>query len=373
MDETRLLYLVSRNLTGEIEPSEQTELEEALNANKEFQDIYEILFAEKVKQDDEALLEAQQAYATHFVKMQLNGEFESKKIEIPEIAEEPVRKTIGMKIFWAVAASLVLAIASIGVIHKIQAKKDEALATKNEVTTKKGSKSRIVLPDGTLVWLNADSKILYAGNFDGEVREVQLSGEAFFDVAKDEHRPFIIHTRTIDINVLGTAFNVRSYPNEKTTEASLIRGSIRVTLHNKEGKQIVLKPNEKLKVNNENLIMDSVSTDAKNDGKKNQERADSMKMPEFELDSIHYQRNDTTSIEALWINNKLAFESENLEVVVSKLERWYNVEVVIQNDELKTKRFTAIFEHKSLKEVMEALRLSGRFNYTIKNEVVFIY
>lgn len=369
MDEKRLLYLVSRNLTGEIDPSEKSELEDALNTNKEYQHIYHALFAETVKQDDDALLEAQQAYATHFVKMQLNGEFESKKTEVPEIVEEPVHRRIGVKIFWAAAASLVLAIASIGIIRKIQTKKDEALATKNEVTTKKGSKSRIVLPDGTLVWLNADSKILYAGNFDGDVREIQLTGEAFFDVAKDEKRPFIIHTKTIDINVLGTAFNVRSYPNERTTEASLIRGSIRVTLHNKEGKQIVLKPNEKLKVNNEN--MDS-SSDIK-DANKKQLRTDSVKRPEFELDSLHFQRSDTTSIEALWINNKLAFESECLERVVSKLERWYNVDVVIQNEQLKTKRFTAIFEHKSLSEVMEALRLSGRFNYTIKNDVVFIY
>jgi len=371
MDEKRLLYLVSRNLTGEINPSEKAELEDALNANKEYQHIYQSLFADKVKQDDDALLEAQQAYATHFVKMQLNGEFESKKTDVPEIVEEPVRRRLGAKIFWAAAASLIIAIASIGVIRKIRTKKDEALATKNEVTTKKGSKSRIVLPDGTLVWLNADSKILYAGNFDGNVREIQLTGEAFFDVVKDEKRPFIIHTKTIDINVLGTAFNVRSYPNERTTETSLIRGSIRVTLHNKEGKQIVLKPNEKLKVSNENMVMDS-SSDIK-DASKKQIRTDSMHVPEFELDSLHFQRNDTTSIEALWINNKLAFESENLEVVISKIERWYNVDVVIQNEQLKTKRFTAIFEHKSLTEVMEALRLSGRFNYTIKNDVVFIY
>jgi ferric-dicitrate binding protein FerR (iron transport regulator) len=372
MDEKRLLYLVSRNLTGEIDPSEKAELEEALHTNKEYQHIYQALFAEKVKQDDDAMLEAQQAYATHFVKMQLNGEFESKKIEVPEIIEEPVRRRLGVNIFWAAAASLVIAIASIGIIRKIQTKKEEALATRNEVTTKKGSKSKVVLPDGTLVWLNADSKILYAGNFDGSVREIQLSGEAFFDVVKDERRPFIIHTKTIDINVLGTAFNVRSYPNEKTTEASLIRGSIRVTLHNKEGKQIVLKPNEKLKVNNENMVVDSSSADPMTASKK-QLRADSVSGPEFELDSLHFQRNDTTSIEALWINNKLAFESENLEVVVSKIERWYNVDVVIQNEQLKTKRFTAIFEHKSLTEVMEALRITGRFNYTIKNDVVFIY
>jgi transmembrane sensor len=118
------------------------------------------------------------------------------------------------------------------------------------VGTKKGSKSHIVLPDGTNVWLNADSKIIYPGNFQGETREVSLVGEAFFDVVKNVNKPFIIHTGTMDVKVLGTAFNVRSYPGEMTTEASLLRGLIEVTLNGTEKKKILLKPNEKLTVLN---------------------------------------------------------------------------------------------------------------------------
>src|SRR5205085_10891901 len=87
----------------------------------------------------------------------------------------------------------------------------------NTVMTKPGSKSKLQLPDGTQVWLNSDSKITYGESFMGATREVQLSGEAYFDVVKDKEHPFIIHTQSIDLKVLGTAFNVRSYANEKNT------------------------------------------------------------------------------------------------------------------------------------------------------------
>ncbi|HEY4335346.1 MAG TPA: FecR family protein, partial [Puia sp.] len=122
----------------------------------------------------------------------------------------------------------------------------------NSVSTKSGSRSKIQLPDGTQVWLNADSRLIYSESFRGDAREVQLCGEAYFDVVKDRQHPFIIHTSTIDVTVLGTTLNVRSYSNEKNTEAVLIRGSVEVTLHNNPGKKIILKPNDKLVVPNNN-------------------------------------------------------------------------------------------------------------------------
>ena len=91
----------------------------------------------------------------------------------------------------------------------------------------KGSRSRSLLPDGTTVWLNAGSKLYYENDFNG-TREVRLEGEAFFDVVKQTDRPFIVHTSGIDIKVLGTAFNVKSYPEDKTVETTLYRGLVQV-------------------------------------------------------------------------------------------------------------------------------------------------
>ncbi len=100
----------------------------------------------------------------------------------------------------------------------------------NVVATRKGSKTNLVLPDGTKVWVNADSRLSYGKNFGNQLREVYLEGEAYFDVAEDKRKPFIVHTNNIDVKVLGTAFNVRAYGNEVNTQTTLLRGSVEVML-----------------------------------------------------------------------------------------------------------------------------------------------
>src|SRR5437588_18774 len=92
-----------------------------------------------------------------------------------------------------------------------------SLKTGNEFFTQNGSRTNLVLPDGTRVWLNAGSRITYDKNYGITLREVGLTGEAFFDVAHNSGKPFVIHTARIDIKVLGTRFNVKSYPLDKTT------------------------------------------------------------------------------------------------------------------------------------------------------------
>lgn len=231
----------------------------------------------------------------------------------------------------------------------------------NTVSTRPGSKSKIELPDGTQVWLNADSKLTYDPNLPGTFREVHLTGEAYFDVTKDKTRPFIIHTNSIDVKVLGTSFNVRSYPNEKTTETALIHGSVEITLHNNPDKKIILKPSEKLIVKNENAVIESTSKPI----------ADA---PLLTLDKIRFDKRDTSgSMETMWVRNKLAFENEDFEDMVAEIERWYNVTITVKNEKLNALHFTGIFENKSLADVMEALSFSIRFHYEIKDEKVTIW
>ena len=216
-----------------------------------------------------------------------------------------------------------------------------------------------------MVWLSADSKISYSGDFQGETREMQLTGEAYFDVKKDKARPFIIHTNSIDVRVLGTAFNVRSYPSEKTTETSLIRGSVTVILHNFPGKKpIILKPNQKLTVKN---ITDDINdpTQSKTVGEK--QRGDVAV-----LSKIHFNRQDSTVVESSWTENKLIFDQESFERVVANIERWYNVEFVIKNSRIKSMHFTADFENKSLTQVLEALSFALKFKYQIEDNRIII-
>jgi len=241
-------------------------------------------------------------------------------------------------------------------------KKSAPLASGNSVSTKNGSKSKLQLPDGTQVWLNSGSNISYESAFGDATRQVRLTGEAFFDVAKDNARPFIIHTATVDIKVLGTAFNVRSYPEEKATETSLIRGAVEITLKANTDKKIFLKPNEKLIVSNDSswLEKDSVRKD------------DTRKKPTvMTLTQVHHLDKDSVASEVLWTKNKLVFDGETLGEVALKLERWYGVRVIIQGDELKNTEYTGVFNDDNLTDVLYALQLSGNFKYVVrKNEVI---
>jgi len=232
------------------------------------------------------------------------------------------------------------------------------------ITTRKGSKSTILLPDGSTAWLNADSKITYHNRFNGNYREVTLEGEAYFDIVKDKTKPFIIHTKNIDVRVLGTAFNVRAYATESNTETSLFRGSVEVTLHNSPDKKIILKPNEKLLVKN---------TAAVTSGAVSASKKTASDQASVVVSKVHREANDSSAWETLWMKNKLVFDAESLEEVAQKMERWYDVKVIIRgNQELKQTTYSAIFESETLLQVLEALKITGNFTYSVNRDVVTI-
>jgi ferric-dicitrate binding protein FerR (iron transport regulator) len=272
-------------------------------------------------------------------------------------------RNFGKRFFmWSGAAAAALIIFFLFFYKASSTGKINHSIAQNTVSTKPGSKSKLQLPDGTQVWLNSDSKITYDESFLGEFREVQLTGEAYFDVAKDKEHPFIIHTQTIDLKVLGTAFNVRSYANEKNTETSLIHGSIEITLKNNPDKKITLKPDEKLIIQNNAF---TVAPSKKESGGEPKER------PIMILGKIHFREKDSSATETLWVKNKLAFDGESLETIASKIERWYDVKVMITDEKLKQATYSAVFTDESLPEVIEALSI-GNFKYTINKKEIII-
>ncbi|WP_207534825.1 FecR family protein [Desertivirga arenae] len=228
----------------------------------------------------------------------------------------------------------------------------------NEISAPVTGISKIKLPDGTKVWLNAGSKLTYHNSYGEKLREVNLIGEGYFDVVKDKEHPFLVNTPTIRLKVLGTAFNVRSYPDEEVTEAALVHGKIQVTLLNNPDKVIVMKPNEKLRVNKQsgNLAANPNPT-----------------QPLIELGYIHRSsEKDSLPTEALWMDNYLAFDSETFSQVVNKLERWYNVQIRIENPALKNQRITGRFKDESLYEALKALQVIVRFHFKITDKKVII-
>ena len=270
---------------------------------------------------------------------------------------------------WIVSALSFTVIAAVAIIFlfknegSVKNEPPEALV-KNEVSTKNGSKSSLILPDGTKVLLNAGSKLNYDKTFGAVNREVKLTGEAFFEVTRNEKKPFIVHTASMDIKVLGTAFNVKCYPGEKNTEASLVHGSIEVTLKDREEK-IFLKPNEKLIVSNEELQPEKINA------AHNKDAAIQVK-PMIALSHLTVLPADNTILETAWIENRLVFNDEAFGEVAAKMERWYGVTIIFNDNILKVKHFTGIFEKETVAEAFAALEISLHFNFKIKNETITI-
>jgi ferric-dicitrate binding protein FerR (iron transport regulator) len=366
MNEERIWYLLSLSLSGESTAEEAAELQELLRRHPEAGLRAEILQNIWKSQPEETTTAGSfdkhlQRLSTHLSEPVL--QFETPDTNARSTNNEQ-RTTISAprsryRWVWAagIAASLLIAFL---IFYPGKGPK----MVSNTVSTKAGSKSKIQLPDGTQVWLNADSKIKYNQDFMGAYREVQLTGEAYFDVAKDKSRPFIIHTGPIDVKVVGTSFNVRAYPNEKITETALIQGVVEITLRSNPDKKIILKPSEKLTVQSPPSpeIAEPVKNNAPADG------------PTLTLGKIRYGKTDSTgSIETMWVRNKLAFENETFERITTEMERWYNVKFVIKKEALKTVYLTGIFENKSLAEVMEALRLSASFQYQVREGTVTVW
>ncbi len=363
MKEERLWELVSLKLAGEASEEELNELKNFLDANAEFSlkaDQYESLWQNQSPatstETEEAFDRHLQRLSNHFSSPALQYENGENPLPEPSSGKAHLRRLI------RVASLAAAAIVAIFLIYKFSIQQQGTIPeAANIVTTKPGSKSKINLPDGTLVWLNADSKITYTEDFNGTERVVELTGEAYFNVVKDKNRPFIINTKSIKIKVLGTAFNVRSYPNEKTSETSLIHGSVEVTMNDSPDKKIILKPNEKLVVKDITIKSQQKEKDFAVD-----------ETPLLKLVPLHYINGDSISVETYWTKNKLAFDGESLESVAKKIERWYAVKVIIKDERLKSENYTSAFEDESLSEVLNALKLTGNFKYTINKKEVTI-
>lgn len=237
---------------------------------------------------------------------------------------------------------------------------------KNVVSTKYGSKSKIELPDGTQVWLNAGSKIKYDENYGRENRELTLTGEAYFDVAHDATKPFILHTGKMDIKVLGTVFNVKAYPADEVSEAALIKGSIEVTFPDRPQERLILKPNDKISIANKK------EEPARDTARRL--RAPLKERPAIMLSSIQFAPADSAIIETSWVNNKLIFRSKTFEELTNDIERWFNVTVKVEDSTILSKTFTGTFSSESITDALDAMSMSYPFRYKLdkKRNIVTI-
>ena len=249
--------------------------------------------------------------------------------------------------YLSVAASILIILSLSFIIYKSNLidSPAEMPLTLIEKSTKPGEKREIQLPDGTRVYLNSESSLVFPDHFTDNNRTVMLKGEAFFEVVKDEKRPFTVTSQNLLITVLGTSFNVMAYPTEDEKQVWVNTGKVRVE-NNRNGEND-LDFNSVLLVPNEGVVYNTRTTS----------------FEKREMD-IHDR--------IAWKDGWLIFEKTELHKVISSLERWYGVEIEIKSEELKKKRVTLKQQDESLASVMKVLGFLGGFEYTIEGKRVTI-
>lgn len=363
MVDPRFIELLTKELTDGLTPVEKQELKCLLKQNSSHAKQREIIRDYWMSDKTEY-----KASAGNFEKIMAAIDKATRGAEdnkATELTTAPLHKL--WKAWKYVAAVLVLGVA---IYFSVNTAKEKVLASqwKHKITAPK-IKERLVLSDGTIVTLNSGTKLSYPASFGSKNREVYLSGEAFFEVHKDSNHPFIIHTKKMNVRVLGTAFNIKSYDNEPESETSLIHGSIEVTLNDRASDRIILKPKEKLIVYN-NLPPEIQTT--KNVGSSNLKSAD-LKGTQYSLTNLTYLPNiDSSAVETLWLKNKLVFRNADFETLAADIGRWYGIKIVFQHEELKKLRFTAAFEQETVVQVLAALRLTEDFHYKQKDSIIYI-
>lgn len=266
---------------------------------------------------------------------------------VNKISPTPVRKISLIKL--AVAATVALFCISIAYQYLY---KNSSL--KNiEINLANGQQRHITLEDGTKITLNASSRIIYPNSFkDSSKREVILIGEAFFDVAKNPKKPFIIHTPRMEISVLGTAFNVRDYENEVNAETALIRGKVSIWKTGHTNNKFILNPNEKFVISNAAIKNNTQAPTAK---------AVSIQNATARVQPLAISNQDGTTLETEWMLKRMTIRDETLADIVIKLERMYGVEIQILSSKIANQRFSATFENEDLDNILKALQTVNYF------------
>lgn len=377
--DSRLYILVARKLAGEATEEELRDLQGLLGEHFDSEYMYEMLSA-YWKQEPDALSPDDDNSQEVFNRIISSAVHAPEHLPEPEIEHDyaydslflPLRRKPWKK--WMYAAAIV----AVGGALWIYAFSPKPVANNrhsrekqiSEVIAEKGSRSTIIiLPDGSKVWLNADSRLTYHNTFNNRIREVELDGEAFFDVVKDSGRPFIVHTSGIDVKVLGTSFNVKSYSGDATIEATLIRGMIEVVRKNDpSAPKIILHPHEKLVFNKEINNRAQPAVASTTDKKKTYTTAHNIAVA-----SLPGNKADSLLSETSWRYNKLIFEGDSFRQLADKMERWYDVKINIRDEALLHYRFKGIFENETIQQALLALQLTNNFQYKINENEIEIF
>ena len=242
-------------------------------------------------------------------------------------------------VFKWVSAAAILIFAFMAGIHVLFERPENS---QHVIHTVKG-KTVVELNDGSKVWLNDETSLMYSESFGKKTRELSLSGEAYFEVAKHAGKPFIVKTGELNVEALGTQFNVRAFENEKFIRATLIEGTVKIHKNDPTGEnnEIILAPGQQLQFDKQN---DKISL--------------------REVNSRLYMA---------WKEGQLIFDKEQMETVFELMEQYFGVTIVLKNEKLAARRFTGRFSlNEKPEKILALMQQSIPFNFHIQNDTIFI-
>jgi transmembrane sensor len=236
------------------------------------------------------------------------------------------------------AAAAVLLLVSLTLLWNYHARTVEERGHFSEIVAPPGQKTMVVLPDSSLVWLNSGSSLKYNGNFNVKDREVVVTGEAFFDVKRNEAKKFSVRTGILSVQVYGTAFNVKNYENDQLQEITVSEGRVGISNKTRELKQ--LTPGQQAVLNKS-------------------------------TNKLTFSKADPAVVSS-WKDNELKFDNTPFDEVVKYMERWYGVSINIDPSMTGKHQYTFKIKTESLTEILEKIKVMTPIAYEINGKDVRI-
>jgi transmembrane sensor len=213
----------------------------------------------------------------------------------------------------------------------------------NTISTPRGGQYQVNLPDGTRVWLNAASSLKFPLSFAGlKERKVELKGEAYFEVERDVSKPFVVQSDQQIVQVLGTHFNINSYSDEPDTKTTLLEGAVKVTaLKGAKVEQAFLKPGQQSRINSASRHVNVVSVDP--------------------------------MVEIAWKNGQFFFENESIENIMKQISRWYDVEVIYEDEIAGKTVWGSVTRYANVSKVLSILELTGGIHFKVEGRRIIVH
>ncbi|WP_372634393.1 FecR family protein [Fodinibius sp.] len=331
--------LLHKYLTGECTPAEKEKVELWLHSDQRNREFYDSLVKIwSVEPDDNIKIDAKDAWNSFKEKISEEEEekeeyasqktftsFHSIQPETPRRKgySRPVAGSIAAATIFLAGVLLYLFLPDFGSADKELAQKETQI---QEISTELGQRTSFRLSDGTHVYLNADSRVQVSSAFGDSIRSIQLQGEAYFDVARDENSPFVVYSGHSSTRVLGTRFGVKAYPQDERVQVVVEEGKVAVNSSDKPA------AGDLYLTENQVGFLDS-------DGKS------------------QITRINGVSAYLAWKDGRMVFESTSFESVIPQLERWYNIDIEADSS-LFSQQVTASFSDEPMLEVLNILALS---------------